>query len=366
MHVDGTACEKQMQSRNYWGGRPTGKNSDHELRARVKLFETPCLRTSLLQLLTSIGLFLAACAAMYWSLLLPYWVTLLLAIPTGGLLVRVFIVQHDCGHGSFFPSRRANDLLGRVCSLFTLTPYENWKRQHAGHHADWNNLDKRLSGLDIYSSCLTVREYLVLGPWQRVLYRISRHPLISHVLLPPLVFLVLYRVPFDTPKNWGSERRAVYWTNIALAGLVGSLGLAVGFDAMLLVQLPIIVVTSVIGVWLFAVQHRFEKACWMRRDEWQFSKAALEGSSYLKLPRMLQWFTGNIGFHSLHHYAPRIPNYRLESCFRAFPELQEKSTVSFGAAFRSIWLALWDEQAKQLIAFRDLGPRNEGKSGEGG
>ena len=343
-----------MASQNYEANNSTGMRSDRELRACLAAFERPCVRTSLLQLLTSIGLFIVACTAMYWSLLLPYWVTLLLAVPTGALLVRVFIVQHDCGHGSFLPSRRANDVLGWVCSVLTLTPYENWKRQHAGHHAVWNNLDKRLSGLDIYSSCLTVSEYHALGPWKRALYRISRHPLVLHVLIPPFIFLVLYRVPFDTPKNWRRERRAVYWTNIALAGFVGSLGLVVGFRELLLVQLPIVVVTSIIGVWLFAVQHRFEEASWMRRKEWQFAKAALEGSSYLKLPRLLQWFTGNIGFHNLHHYAPRIPNYRLESCFRAYPELQSKAVVNFGAAFKTIWLALWDEDRKRLVGFHEL------------
>lgn len=348
-----------MASETYEVGNSTGTKSDRDLRARLAAFEKPCVRTSMLQLVTSVGLFIAACAAMYWSLLLPYWVTLLLAVPTGALLVRVFIVQHDCGHGSFLPSRRANDVLGWVCSVLTLTPYENWKRQHAGHHAVWNNLDKRLSGLDIYSSCLTVSEYLALGPWKRALYRFSRHPLVSHVLIPPFIFLVLYRVPFDTPKKWRRERRAVYWTNIALAGCVGSLGLLVGFQELMLVQLPIVVVTSIIGVWLFAVQHRFEDASWMRREEWQFAKAALEGSSYLKLPRLLQWFTGNIGFHNLHHYAPRIPNYRLESCFRAHPELQEKAVVSFGAAFNTIWLALWDEDRKRLVGFRELGLCND-------
>jgi len=292
---------------------------------------------------------------MYWSLRLSYWLTLLLALPTGALLVRVFIVQHDCGHGSFLPSRRANDLLGLLCSVLTLTPYANWRRQHAGHHADWNNLDKRLSGLDIYSSCLTVREYWALGAWKRTLYRVSRHPLVSHFLIPPIVFLVLYRVPFDTPESWNSERRAVYWTDIGLIGLFGLLGLVVGFKALILVQLPVVVVTSIIGVWLFAVQHRFEEASWMRDEEWHFNRAALEGSSYLKLPRLLQWFTGNIGFHNLHHFAPRIPNYRLEAFFHAMPELQKnKSALTLGAAFKSIRLALWDEHQRRLVGFKGL------------
>ncbi len=291
---------------------------------------------------------------MYWSLQLSYWLTLALAIPTGALLVRVFIIQHDCGHGSFFASKRANNLMGVFCSVLTLTPYANWRRQHAGHHANWNNLDKRYSGLDIYSTCMTVKEYQALGGWQRLAYRLCRHPLIAHVLLPPLVFLFLYRVPFDTPKSWNSENRAVYLTNLALAAVIVALGFLVGFRDLLLVQVPVIVVTSIIGVWLFAVQHRFDDALWARQGEWRFINAALEGSSYLKLPRILQWFTGNIGFHNVHHFAPRIPNYRLADCYLANPEFQQRPPQTFGLAFRAIRLALWDEENNRLVSFRDL------------
>ena len=293
---------------------------------------------------------------MYWSLRVSYLLTLCLAIPTGALLVRIFIIQHDCGHGSFFASRRVNDLVGMFCSVLTLTPYANWRRQHAGHHANWNNLDKRYSGRDIYSACLTVREYRRLPPLRRLLYRVSRHPMIAHVLIPPLVFLVLYRVPFDTPKHWRRERRAVYWTDLALVAVIGTLGLTVGFHAVLLVQLPVMIVTSIIGVALFAVQHRFEESLWTRQPEWSFADASLEGSSYLKLPKLLQWFTGNIGFHNVHHLAPRIPNYRLESCFRANRAFQEKPYVGLRGAIRSIRLALWDEDRNQLVSFKELAP----------
>jgi acyl-lipid omega-6 desaturase (Delta-12 desaturase) len=324
------------------------------LQSAVRAFERPSLRTGLFQLSTSIGLFIGVCAAMYWSLQLSYFLTLLLAIPAGALLVRVFIVQHDCGHGSFFASRRANDLMGTLCSVFTLTPYANWRRQHAAHHANWNNLDKRASGRDIYSVCLTVKEYREMTRWQRLAYRVSRHPLIAHVLIPPMVFLVLYRVPFDTPKDWNRERHAVYWTDLALFLLLGSLGLAVGFKAVLMVQLPILIVTSIIGVGLFAIQHRFDHSLWARQPEWRFGNAALRGSSYLKLPKLLQWFTGNIGFHNVHHLAPRVPNYRLESCYRANPQFQADATLSLGDAYRAIRLALWDEDREQLVGFREL------------
>ena len=332
----------------------TETDQHRELQSALKSFEVPSIGAGLLQLLTSVGLFIAACAAMYWSLRLSYFVTLLLAIPTSALLVRVFIVQHDCGHGSFFASAKANDLMGMLCSVLTLTPYANWRRQHAAHHAIWNNLDKRHSGYDIYSACLTVKEYLSLTPWSRFFYRFSRHPLVAHIAIPPLVFLVLYRTPFDTPKSWRRERRAVYWTDAALLVLIGSLGFMVGFHAVLLVQLPVTIVTSIIGVWLFAVQHRFEQALWARQPAWSFATAAIEGASYLKLPRTLQWFTGNIGFHNVHHLAPRIPNYRLESCFHANPALQARSSLTMSEAFNSLWLTLWDEDQNRLVRFRDV------------
>jgi len=334
-----------------------------DLRSHVRPFEKPIVEKSVLQLATSVGMFVGACAVMYWSLQVSALLTLLLAIPAGALLVRVFIIQHDCGHGSFFTSARANDAAGMLCSLFTLTPYAHWRRQHAGHHRSWNNLDRRQSGTDFYSTCLTVEEYLALTPWRRFLYRLPRHPLIAHVLIPPLVFLALYRLPFDTPKSWARERRSVYGTNIALAALAGLLVSVLGFRAVLLVQLPVMIVASIIGVWLFAVQHRFEHARWYRQSEWSFTMAALKGSSYLKLPKILQWFTGNIGFHPVHHLAPRVPNYRLEACYGETPALQLEPPLKLGKALRSMRLALWDEARQKLVSFRDIGREGPTKFG---
>ena len=325
-----------------------------DLRSAVKPYEQPSVPASLFQLLNSVGLFIGACALMYWSLQLSYFLTLLLAVPTGGLLVRVFIIQHDCGHGSFFANKWANDLVGRLCSVLTLTPYANWRRQHAHHHATWNNLDKRDSGADIYSACMTVVEYKALTRWQRFLHRLPRHPFLAHVVLPPLVFLFLYRFPFDTPREWGKERRAVYWLNGALVAAIGALGFQVGFVPVLLVQLPVIMVTTIIGGWLFAVQHRFDASRWLRQTQWTFAGASLEGSSYLQLPKILQWFTGNIGFHHVHHFAPRVPNYRLERCYRSIGGLQEKSPLKLRAALAAIGLTLWDEDRQCLVRFKDV------------
>src|SRR6185503_18132995 len=195
------------------------------------------------QITTSFGGFFATCAAMYACFEVSAWIALPLSIVAAGFLVRIFIIQHDCGHGSFFKSRRANDLIGTICSLMTLTPYAFWRRQHARHHGSWNNLDRRAaSGLDIYSSCLTVAEYRRLGSGRRRLYRWAYNPVVSHLILPPLVFFLLYRVPFDAAKEWRRERRTVYLTNIALACLIAGVGLVVGFGRMAAVQIPIMVV----------------------------------------------------------------------------------------------------------------------------
>jgi omega-6 fatty acid desaturase (delta-12 desaturase) len=269
-----------------------------------------------------------------------------------GFVVRIFVIQHDCGHGSFFKSRRANDALGLLCSIITLTPYAHWRRQHAGHHAVWNNLDRRLSGSDIYSTCLTVAEYRSLTLWGRLFYRLARHPLVSVVILPPLIFLFLYRVPFDTPKTWRRERRAVYGTNLAIAAAIVGLGLLAGFERVLLVQLPIMVIASIVGVWIFSIQHQFERALWQGQARWNFEAAALQGSSYLRLPRVLQWFTANIGFHHVHHLNPHIPNYRLAECHATIPGLQGVQTLTIWSGLSALSFALWDESREKMITFR--------------
>ena len=235
------------------------------LRRATHTYEGAVLRRSLWQMANSFLPFLAICALMYWSLSSSYILTASLAFVAAGFVVRIFIIQHDCGHGSFFRSRRANNAVGVLCSLITFTPYLMWRRQHAGHHGHWNNLDRRHSGADMYSSCLTVDEFQRLSPRRRWWYRMLQHPVVSWVVLPPAVFLLLYRVPFDAPREWRRERRAVRLTNLALLGVILSLGTTVGFRSMALVQGPVIVIAATIGVWLFSVQHRFERALWARQ-----------------------------------------------------------------------------------------------------
>jgi len=327
----------------------------HNLRAALAKFQTPDLRRSLVQLGTTFAPFFALLVAMYWVRPISPWLSLGLGIPAGGLLVRIFIIQHDCGHGAYFRSKKANDWVGRFCSLFTLTPYANWRRHHAMHHAVWNNLDKRQLGTDLYSTCLTVDEYLALPAWQRFFHRLVRHRLVAHLVLPPVVFLLVYRWPHETPKNWVRERLGVYLTDLSVAGLYTGLIIVLGVGPVALVQIPPVAIAAIIGVWLFSVQHRFEDALWSRQPQWSANAAALAGSSYLKLPRILQWFSGNIGFHHIHHLIPGVPNYRLQDCQAAYAAIMPpKAAMSLREAMSAPSYALWDEAKGRLIKFSEL------------
>jgi omega-6 fatty acid desaturase (delta-12 desaturase) len=339
-----------------------GNRADRNaLQRATRVHEGAVLRRSVWQLANSFLPFLAICTLMYWTIDWSYPLTVALAFVAAGFVVRIFIIQHDCGHGSFFRSRRANDAVGALCSLITLTPYSMWRRQHAQHHGHWNNLDRRQSGVDIFSGCLTVDEYRRLSPLQRWRHRVLQHPLVSWIVLPPVVFLLLYRVPFDAPRGWHRERRAVYLTDLALVGVILGLGFTVGFRSMVMVQLPIVIIASTIGVWLFSVQHRFEQALWARQDAWHPVSASLEGSSYLELPRILQWFTGNIGFHHAHHLNPRIPNYRLEACHKAIPALQTAYVMKPWRGLKAWRAALWDERTGRMVPLSASAP--EARSG---
>lgn len=325
------------------------ETAGRDLRRRVAGFQAPLPSASVSQIFTTVGGYIAVCAVMYAAAGISYWLVLPLAPLAAIFLVRSFIVQHDCGHGAFFRSRRANDALGFACSLLTFTPYLSWRRQHAGHHGIWNNLDRRNSGADIYSSCLTVEEYQALGPWQRRWYRVTRNPLVANILLPPFVFLLLYRFPFDMPKTWKTERRAVYLTDLALLAVFGGLGLVFGFEKVALVQIPVIVLGSIVGVWLFTVQHRSDHTVWARHDEWNATTASLAGSTHLRLPRVLRWMTGNIGLHHVHHLNPKVPNYRLQECQDAIPDLRVVPAMGLRSAFRATFYVLWDESAQRMV-----------------
>lgn len=330
---------------------------EQALLHEVSRFQNPILRKSLSQIVTSFGGFFATCATMYALAGVSYWLALILAPLAAGFMVRVFIIQHDCGHHSFFRSLAANNIVGTVCSLVTLTPYKPWRRQHAGHHSVWNNLDRRDTGVDIYSTCLTVDEYRTLSSNERWQYRLTRHPLVTNVLLPPLIFLVLYRVPFDMPKSWRHERFMVHLTTLALTAAFGGLGLLLGYERVCAIQLPILIIAAIIGVWLFAVQHLGEKMRWTHHDAWDWTSASLHSSTYLKLPAILQWFTGNIGFHHVHHLNPRVPNYRLQECHESIPEIRDVPNISFREGLHALNFSLWDEARDRMVTFREAAPR---------
>ncbi|UCC52782.1 MAG: fatty acid desaturase [Anaerolineaceae bacterium] len=316
----------------------------------VKPYKQPDTKKSVWQLGNTVTLLVLSWAAMYWSLAAGFWwVTLILAPITAGFCVRLFIIQHDCGHGSFFKSRKANDRLGTLTSIVTLTPYAHWRRRHAIHHANSGNSDESFIG-DVPT--LTVEEYLEKDIWGRLQYRLFRHPIILFIIVPFVLFFIVNRFPASTASK--KERRGVYWTNAAIAVLWTVLIVLFGWQAFLLVYLLVGWLAAIFGMWLFFVQHQFEDTYWERQEDWDFTLAGMQGSSYYKLPRVLQWFTGNIGFHHIHHLSPRIPNYKLEKCHDENPIFQNVQPITLRASLHASFLSLWDKKQKKLISFRQL------------
>ena len=305
---------------------------------------------SVIQLFTSVGPFFVLWYAMLRSLDVGYWLTLLLVFPAAGFLMRLFVIQHDCGHGAFFRRKAFNDWVGRALGLLTLTPYHAWRHSHAIHHATSGNLDKRGIG-DI--DTLTVREYLALPRLRRIAYRLYRDPVVLFGLGPAYNFLVRNRLPVGISH---SDRR--FWisamgTSAAIALVVGIMIYSLGGGPFLLVQLPITLLASLIGVWLFYVQHQFEDTFWAEDHAWQFDDAALYGSSYYDLPGVLSWITANIGVHHVHHLSSRIPYYRLPQVLRDFPELTKVRRLTIMQSLKCMRLCLWDEDQWKLVSFAE-------------
>jgi acyl-lipid omega-6 desaturase (Delta-12 desaturase) len=318
-------------------------------REVVAKYQQPSRKRALWQLISTLMAYGVLWCLMDLSLGVSYWLTALLVVLAGGFLVRVFIIFHDCGHGSFFSSRRANNLWGFITGMLTCTPYYHWRWEHALHHASSGDLDRRGTG-DVWT--LTVQEYLQASRWKRFAYRLARNPIILFVLAPVFLFLVKQRFP--SAKAGRRERHSVYWTNLAVLAMATGLSWVFGLRDYLLLQLGVLIVAGSTGVWLFYVQHQFEGVYWERREQWDYCTAALKGSSFYRLPKVLQWFSGNIGFHHIHHLSPRIPNYNLQACHQAEALFQTVKPVTLFASFKSLTFRLWDEQRRRLVSFRAL------------
>jgi omega-6 fatty acid desaturase (delta-12 desaturase) len=320
-----------------------------EWKEWVAPYQSPSLRRSIWQVVSTLVPYAALWYLMYHLIAISYWLTLPLAILAAGFLVRGFILFHDCGHGSFFKSRKANSVLGFITGVLTFTPYHHWRWEHAMHHATAGDLDKRGRG-DVWT--MTVHEYLESSRGKRFAYRLVRNPIVLFVLAPLFLFLVKQRFPSrQAPPR---ERRSVHWTNLAILVMAGVLGTTFGLAHYLLIQLTVMLVAGAAGVWLFYVQHQFEGVYWARHDEWDYTAVALQGSSFYKLPRILQWFTGSIGFHHIHHLRPGIPNYNLEKCHQAVPLFQSVKPITLLSSLKSLTFRLWDEQRQQLVGYGHL------------
>ncbi|HEX4892306.1 MAG TPA: fatty acid desaturase [Hyphomicrobiaceae bacterium] len=315
----------------------------------LQRYREPDLRRSVFEIAVTAVPFVILWVLAWAALSVGYWLTLLIAVPAAGFLVRLFMIQHDCGHGAFFRSKSANDWVGRCIGVMTLTPYAVWRRCHSVHHATSGNLHQRGMG-DI--TTLTVREYLALPWYRRVAYRLYRNPLVMFGFGPAYLFLLQNRLPFGLM----GERQ--YWisamgTNAAIAIGVAVMAYLMGLSTFLSVHIPIIVIAASIGVWLFYVQHQFEETFWAKEPEWKQHDAALYGSSHYDLPPAVRWLTANIGVHHVHHLYSRIPYYRLSKVIRDYPELANVRRLTFVESLGCLRLRLWDESGRRLLSFRE-------------
>jgi omega-6 fatty acid desaturase (delta-12 desaturase) len=286
---------------------------------------------------------------MYRSLEYPYWVTLLLSVVACGFLIRIFIIFHDCGHRNFFKTKKANETVGKIMGILAFTSFYRWHGEHGVHHATSANLDKRGIG-DVWT--MTLEEYLKASKREKFIYRAFRNPFILFLIGP--VFVVLFTNRFTKKSLTKKEKLNMYFTNMVILGMAAAISLIIGIKAYLLIQLPIVLIGHSIGLWLFYIQHQYDEVIWERNPQWEYKAAALLGSSFLKLNPVFQWFTGNIGFHHVHHLSPKIPNYNLARCHYANEIFQEIKPILFKSTFRALSLNLWDEANRRMIRFRQI------------
>ncbi|MDN4072886.1 fatty acid desaturase [Fictibacillus terranigra] len=325
------------------------KQKNVNLRKQVAPYEKPNTKNSVAQLINTLVPFFLLWYLAYESLSISYFIALPLTIIGAGFLTRIFIIFHDCCHHSFFKNRKANKIVGTITGILTLFPYHQWQHEHNIHHATSSNLNKRGTG-DIW--ILTVDEYLAASFWTRIAYRLYRNPIIMFGLGPIYVFLISNR--FNRKGARSKERINLYITNLSIAALAALLCSTIGWEAFLLVQGPIFFVSGVAGIWLFYVQHQFEDSYFEKDEDWDYVKAAMDGSSYYKLPKVLQWLTGNIGFHHIHHLSPRVPNYHLEDVHNIDSTFQNVQTITLTSSVRSLGFRLWDEESRTFVSFKGI------------
>ena len=318
-------------------------------RPIVEPFQQASVWRGTWQLVSTLSLYAGIWVLLYFAINYSWWLAVPLVVLGSGLLVRLFIIFHDATHGSFFSSRRANDFVGGLTGTLTFTPYRHWRGEHSIHHGATGDLDRRGVG-DVWT--MTVQEYLASSRWKKFTYRVARNPFVLFVVAPFVLFLGLHR--FSRKGAPEREVRSVRNTNIALFVMLCVMGSIFGFVPYLILQCTIMLGAGAGGIWLFYMQHQYEDAYWERTENWDYTVAALKGSSFLRLPKVLQWFSGNIGFHHIHHLSPRIPNYHLERCHVSSPMFSSVTPMTLWSSFRSINLRLWDEASRKLVGFRHL------------
>jgi omega-6 fatty acid desaturase (delta-12 desaturase) len=319
------------------------------LKKDIAPYEKPCLKASVRQIMNSVLPYVVLWYLAYQSLAISYWLTFALTILASGFLVRIFILFHDCCHQSFFKNRSANEILGTITGILTFFPFHKWKHSHSIHHATSSNLNKRGTG-DVW--ILTVDEYLTASVWTRIAYHLYRNPIVMFGFGPFFIFLIQNRLNRKNAKK--RERFNTYTTNLVLVSAGVLLSWALGWQAFVIIQAPIFIISGAVGIWLFYVQHQFEDSYFEQEESWDFVKAAIDGSSYYKLPRVLQWITGNIGFHHIHHLSPRVPNYYLEKAHDNIPLLQTVNTITVASSLQSLRFRLWDTHNKKFVGFSEV------------
>lgn len=331
-----------------------GLNNASSWKKIIAQYQRSSIPRASWQLINTLIPYFGVWIAIYYCKAISWWLVVPLVILAAGLSIRMFIFFHDCGHGSFFKSKKLNDILGFILGVFTFTPYYHWRWEHSIHHAGSGDLDRRGTG-DIWM--MTIDEYLESSTWKKFVYRVSRNPIILFVIAPPILFLAWQRMA--NPRAPKREKLSVYYTNFALIFFVGIFSYFFGLWTYLLIQIAITTIASGVGVWLFYVQHQFEDVYWERGANWNYVEAALHGSSFYKLPKILQWFSGNIGFHHIHHLSARIPNYHLEKCHNSNPLFQNIKPITLISSWKSLNYRFWDEKKRQLVGYRYLRARKK-------